>query len=61
MDHLPDLATAVEQLDCPTCAVAAGSACRTRGGGPGQLTQRRASPGASRLVSSEITSGEGLK
>ncbi|MFB7328411.1 recombinase family protein [Streptomyces sp. NPDC056190] len=32
MPEPPEPATAVEQYDCPTCEVPAGSTCRTRGG-----------------------------
>src|SRR4030088_760814 len=32
MPELADPAAAVEQFDCPTCSVPAGSTCRTRGG-----------------------------
>lgn len=32
MPELADPATTVEQFDCPTCEVPAGSTCRTRGG-----------------------------
>ncbi|MFF0793717.1 hypothetical protein [Streptomyces spiralis] len=32
MPELAEPAIAVEQFDCPTCEVPAGSTCRTRGG-----------------------------
>ncbi|WP_455356655.1 zinc finger domain-containing protein [Streptomyces sp. SYSU K217416] len=32
MPQLAEPAAAVEQFDCPTCEVPAGSTCRTRGG-----------------------------
>ncbi|WP_455569547.1 zinc finger domain-containing protein, partial [Streptomyces spororaveus] len=32
MPELAEPAAAVEQFDCPTCEVPAGSTCRTRGG-----------------------------